>query len=126
MGQFADSPSCCKCGAKAPLNRPEYVYHEGHYHSPNIGEHIHLCCRRCNYKWTMAPADTTGTKWYDKPPLGRSGGINKVGSITDSLGRLLMPRMSSYQENSERFEEEDESPSRKIGWRKPEGLFNVD
>ena len=121
MGQFVDNPSCCKCGAKAPLNRPEYVYHEGRYHSPNIGEHIHLCCRRCNYKWTMAPADTTGTKWYDKPPLGRSNSINKVGSITDSLGRLLVPGMSSYQENSERFEEKDESPSRKVGWRKPEG-----
>ena len=158
MGQYADTPSCCKCGAKAPLSRPEYVYHESHYHSRNIGEHIHLCCRRCNYKWTMAHADTTGTKWYEKPPLGRSNSINKVGSVTDSagrllvpgslhkvdsikamgqqalvetynerhVGRLLVPGMSSYQENSERFEEKDESPSHKVGWRKPKGLFDVD
>ena len=113
LEQFAADPSCRKCAAKAPLNRPAYIYHESADRGPTgciLDEHIHLTCRRCNYKWLMAPAETTGTKWYDKAPL----------------GRLLMPGMPSYQENTERFEEKDESPSHKVGWRKPEGLFDVD
>ena len=64
----------------------------------------------------MAPADVVeqggtkgdhelrpNSKWYDKAPL----------------GRLLVPGMSSYQENTERLEEKEESPSHKVGWRKP-------
>lgn len=108
LEQFVDNPSCRKCTAKAPLNRPWYTYHETWTNAacPDwSAEHIHLSCRRCGYKWLMAPAEATETKWYTEPPLGR---------------RLLKPGMPSYQENTERFDEKDESPSRRVGWRKPE------
>ena len=122
---FADNPDCRKCAAKAPLNRPWYTFHEKWYTDECFDyhcEHIHLCCRRCGYRWIMSPMDadraTGGTrgdhglrpgsihkveaKWYDKSPL----------------GRLVVPGMPSYQQNTERFNELDKSQSRKIGWRK--------
>ena len=119
---FADDPNCQKCGAKAPLNRPWYTFHEKWYTDECLDyhrEHIHMRCRRCSYDWMMTTMSTNqavgGTRADSKL---RPSSVHKVDSIAN-FARTMGAGMSSYLENSERFEEEDKSLSRKIGWRKP-------